>query len=58
MTENASGPREVTITIDALSYGPYGIGRDEGRVILVPSTVPGDRVRVTIREQKKALRHR
>ena len=35
---------EVTLDIDGLSYGPYGIGRVDGRVWMVPHTAPGDTV--------------
>jgi 23S rRNA (uracil1939-C5)-methyltransferase len=33
-----------TLEIGSLSHGPYGIGRHDGRVIMVAGTVPGDRV--------------
>ena len=35
---------EVTLDIDALSYGPYGIGRIDGRVLMVAHTAPGDKI--------------
>jgi 23S rRNA (uracil1939-C5)-methyltransferase len=38
----------VTLEITALSHGPYGIARHDGRVIMVPGTVPGDRVSARI----------
>ncbi|MSQ47503.1 MAG: 23S rRNA (uracil(1939)-C(5))-methyltransferase RlmD [Deltaproteobacteria bacterium] len=41
------------LTIDALSHGPAGIGRAEGKVIFVPGTVPGDEVEVALQEEKK-----
>ncbi len=43
----------VRLTIDALAYGPYGIGRHEGRAIFVPMTVPGDEAEIRIVEEKK-----
>jgi len=43
----------VNLTIDRLSYGPAGVGRVEGKVIFVPSTVPGDEVEVVLDEEKK-----
>lgn len=43
---------ELTLKIDSLTYGPYGVGRKEGRVILVPMTAPGDEVQVRIVENK------
>jgi 23S rRNA (uracil1939-C5)-methyltransferase len=33
---------EVTLEIDALAYGPYGIGRVDKRVWMVPHSAPGD----------------
>jgi 23S rRNA (uracil1939-C5)-methyltransferase len=45
--------KEIMLKIDSLAYGPYGIGRDKRRVILVPLTVPGDEVEVRVVEEKK-----
>src|SRR5262245_44061090 len=47
--------REVEIT--ALSYGPYGIGRIDGKALMVPHTAPGDRVaaRVVASKQRYAV---
>jgi 23S rRNA (uracil1939-C5)-methyltransferase len=45
---------EVTLEIDSLSHGPYGIGRHQGRVVMVPATVSGDRVSVRIVEPKSS----
>ncbi len=45
--------RKTTLTIDALSHGPAGIGRADGKVIFVPGTVPGDEVEVALVEEKK-----
>ena len=42
----------VTLDIDRLSYGPYGIGRDSGKAVMVPHTAPGDQVAVRIVESK------
>lgn len=39
---------EKIITIDRLAFGGEGVGRDTGKVVFVPWTVPGDRVRVRI----------
>jgi 23S rRNA (uracil1939-C5)-methyltransferase len=44
---------ELTLDIDALSYGPYGIGRHEGKAVMVPKTVPGDTVLARIVEAKE-----
>src|ERR1041385_294719 len=38
----------LRLNIDALAYGPYGIGRHNGRVVMVPLTVPGDEIEATI----------
>jgi 23S rRNA (uracil1939-C5)-methyltransferase len=43
---------EVALEIVSLSHGPYGIGRHEGRVVMVPGTVPGDRVTASITASK------
>ncbi len=53
MTETDSSAKEVRLKIDSLSYGPYGIGRDQGRVIMVPQTAPGDEGEVKIVEEKR-----
>jgi 23S rRNA (uracil1939-C5)-methyltransferase len=42
----------LRLRIDALAYGPYGIGRHNGRVVMVPLTVPGDEIEATILEDK------
>jgi 23S rRNA (uracil1939-C5)-methyltransferase len=41
---SAPGESEPSIDITALSYGPYGIGRLNGKAIMVPHTAPGDRI--------------
>jgi 23S rRNA (uracil1939-C5)-methyltransferase len=43
---------EVTLEIDALSYGPYGIGRLNGKAVMIPATAPGDIVAARILESK------
>jgi len=43
----------ITLDIDTLSYGPYGIARHSGKAVMVPHTAPGDRVAVRIRESKQ-----
>ena len=35
---------ELALEIDTLAYGPYGIGRHEGKAVMVPNTAPGDKV--------------
>jgi 23S rRNA (uracil1939-C5)-methyltransferase len=44
---------EVTLEIDALSYGPYGIGRLNGKAVMIPATAPGDTVAARILESKE-----
>lgn len=48
----ASTESTFILKIASLSYGPYGIGRKDGQVILVPLTAPGDEVEVRIVEEK------
>ena len=44
---------ELTLEIDALSYGPYGIGRVEGKAVMIPKTAPGDNVVARITEARE-----
>ena len=44
---------EFTLEIDALSYGPYGIGRLDGKAVMIPNTAPGDKVVARIVEAKE-----
>jgi len=46
----------VDVTIDAIAAGGDGIGRDNGVVIFVPRTAPGDVVRVQIDSRKRFAR--
>jgi len=44
----------VEVTIDSVAAGGDGVGRlPDGRVVFVPLTAPGDRVRVRIEEDRK-----
>ncbi len=43
---------EITLEIDSLSYGPYGVGRMDGKAVMVPKTAPGDRIAARIVESK------
>jgi 23S rRNA (uracil1939-C5)-methyltransferase len=43
---------EVALEIVSLAHGPYGIGRHEGRVVMVPKTAPGDRISARISQSK------
>ena len=44
---------QAMLEITGLSYGPYGIGRSDGRVWMVPYTAPGDRVIARAVEDKE-----
>ncbi len=44
---------EVTLEINALSYGPYGLGRVDGRVLMVPHSAPGDTIRARVTEERE-----
>ena len=44
---------ELTLDINALSYGPYGIGRHQGKAVMIPKTAPGDTVTAHIIEAKE-----
>jgi 23S rRNA (uracil1939-C5)-methyltransferase len=41
------------LKIDTLSYGPYGIGRLDGKAIMVSHTAPGDTIEARIVEAKE-----
>ena len=43
----------VKLEIEGLSYGPYGIGRVDGRVVMVPHTAPGDTIMARVVEEKE-----
>ena len=50
--KQTNAKNEFTLEIQSLAYGPYGIGRVENQVLMVPATVPGDRINARVREQK------
>ena len=41
------------LTIDSLTHGPWGLGRSDGKVVLVPMTAPGDQVAAEVVEEHK-----
>jgi len=43
----------ITIEITALAYGGAGLGRNDGRVVFVPFTAPGDVVEAELVKEKK-----
>lgn len=52
MTET-NAKNTITLEIDALSYGPYGIGRVDGKAVMIPHTAPGDKIEARIVESKE-----
>ena len=44
---------ELELDIDRLSYGPYGVGRLEGKAIMVANSAPGDRLIARLIEAKE-----
>ena len=44
---------ELELDIDRLSYGPYGVGRMDGKAIMVPNSAPGDRLVARLVESKE-----
>jgi len=47
-----AAPETLELVIDALAAGGDGVGRaPDGRVVFVPLTAPGDRVRVVLRQR-------
>ncbi|MES3038604.1 MAG: TRAM domain-containing protein [Bdellovibrionota bacterium] len=44
---------EVTLKIDKMAVGGYGLGRHENMVIFVPFTAPGDLVKIKLTDVKK-----
>ena len=44
---------ELELDIDRLSYGPYGIGRLDGKAIMVPNSAPGDRLVARLIDSKE-----
>lgn len=52
--KNLTSPEELIVEIQDLSRGGAGVARDQtGRVIFVPLTAPGDKVRVRVLEAEK-----
>jgi len=55
-TTKQSEPRTIELSIGELAAGGDGVGRDaDGRVTFVPATVPGDRVRVQLIDERKSF---
>lgn len=47
-------PRETELVIEQLTNAGDGLGRQDQRVVFVPYTLPGDRVRIRITQRKKS----
>src|SRR5262249_28847831 len=43
---------DFTLEIESLAYGPYGVGRIENKVVMVPATVPGDKISARLTDAK------
>lgn len=46
-------PRDAELVIESLTNAGDGLGRQDQRVVFVPYTLPGDRVRIKITQRKK-----
>lgn len=44
---------ELVVEVVDLAFGGMGVARDEGFVLFVPDTVPGDRARVRVRKSRR-----
>ncbi len=49
-------PVELTLEIESLSYGLFGVARTDGGVVLIPGVAPGDVVRARVVAEKKTYR--
>ena len=50
--EQTNAKNDFTLEIESLAYGPYGIGRIENQVIMVPATAPGDKISARVTNSK------
>ncbi len=50
--EQTNAKNDFTLEIESLAYGPYGIGRIDNQVIMVPATVPGDKIIARVTNSK------
>jgi 23S rRNA (uracil1939-C5)-methyltransferase len=52
---SGSSHKTLEITVEKLVYGGFGLGRHQGKVAFIPFSIPGDRLRVRVEEEKKNL---
>ena len=45
--------KDIIIKIENIAYGGYGIGRIDGKVVLVESAIPGDVAQIKFREEHR-----
>lgn len=50
--KQTNAKNEFTLEIQSLAYGPYGIGRVANQVLMVPATVPGDKINARVKHRK------
>jgi tRNA/tmRNA/rRNA uracil-C5-methylase (TrmA/RlmC/RlmD family) len=50
--EQTSSKNDFSLEIESLAYGPHGIGRLDNQVIMVPATVPGDKISARLTHAK------
>ena len=55
MNKSGNASRLFDVTIEKLVHGGMGLGKHKGKVIFVPFSVPGDRLRVRPVEEKKTF---
>jgi 23S rRNA (uracil1939-C5)-methyltransferase len=55
MTNRGKAPKLFDTTIEKLVHGGMGLGKHQGKVIFVPFSVSGDRLRVRPLEEKKTF---
>ena len=52
--QKSEGPAaELTLPVEKLVYGGSGLSRHEGRVVMTPFVLPGERARIVIEREKK-----
>ena len=54
-SRNGAPPERFEIRIEKVVYGGWGLGRHQGKVVIVPFSVPGDYLKVRVIENKKSF---